>query len=102
LPKIYLSVFFINITGIYIYIMKISAQLIKSDTNYIARCPELDINCYGANKREALKRLRNVIQFYIDSAKELGMEIDGIVAVSINGEPNDELVNPPVYSTAIN
>ena len=55
--------------------MKLSAELIKSEKEFVARCPELDINCYGSNKNEAIRRLKSVIQFYIDSAKELGLEV---------------------------
>lgn len=66
--------------------MKLSAELIKSENEYVARCPELDINCYGSNKDEAIRRLKSVIQFYIDSAKELGLEIEGLVAISIDGK----------------
>ncbi len=84
--------------------MKLSAELIKSEHEYIARCPELDINCYGTDKNEAIRRLRNVIQFYIDSAKELGLEIEGLVAISVNGEIAKETsLNPnPLLSTSVN
>ncbi len=70
--------------------MKLSAELIKSEKEYIARCPELDINCYGYNKNEAIRRLRSVIRFYIASAKELGLEIDELTAISLNGEKDYE------------
>jgi hypothetical protein len=70
--------------------MKLSAELIKSEKEYIARCPELDINCYGYNKNEAIRRLRSVIRFYIASAKELGLEIDELAAISLNGENDFE------------
>ena len=66
--------------------MKLSAELIKSEKEYIARCPELDINCYGYDRKEAIRRLRSVIRFYISSAKELGLEIDELTAISLNGE----------------
>ncbi len=66
--------------------MKLSAEIIKSEKEYIARCPELDINCYGYNRNEAIRRLRSVIRFYISSAKELGLEIDELTAISLNGE----------------
>jgi hypothetical protein len=66
--------------------MKLSAEIIQSQKEFIARCPELDINCYGSNKKEAVRRLRNVIQFYLDSAKDLGLQIDGSIAVSFKGE----------------
>ncbi len=82
--------------------MKLSAEIIKSEKEYIARCPELDINCYGADKKEAVRRLKNVIQFYIDSAKELGLQIEGLIAISINGETTYETVLDASHSTSVN
>ena len=56
--------------------MNISIKLIDNGNEYIASCPELDINCYGSNKDEALRRIKAVISFYINSAKELGININ--------------------------
>ena len=56
--------------------MNISIKLIENGSDYIANCPELDINCYGQNKEEALRRIKTVIYFYINSAEELGISTD--------------------------
>ncbi|MFA5518282.1 MAG: hypothetical protein WDA74_03420 [Spirochaetota bacterium] len=56
--------------------MNISINLINTGTEFIANCPELDINCYGSDKEEAMQRIRKVIAFYIESAKELGLDIN--------------------------
>ena len=82
--------------------MKLSAELIKSEKEYIARCPELDINCYGNDGNEAIRRLKNVIQFYINSAKELGLPVEGLVNISINGESAKETIADPQYSNSVN
>lgn len=66
--------------------MRITVNLIKMDNEFIANCPELDINCYGENKHEALKRIQNVIYFYIDSAKELGLDVENLQEIMIDGE----------------
>ena len=66
--------------------MKITVNLIKMDDEFIANCPELDINCYGSNKSEALKRIQSVIYFYIDSAKELGLDVENLQEILIDGE----------------
>ena len=66
--------------------MKITVNLIKTDDEYIANCPELDINCYGSNKNEALIRIQNVIYFYIDSAKELGLDVENLQEILVDGE----------------
>ncbi len=55
--------------------MDISITLIEDGKEYIANCPELDINCYGSSEEEATRRIKEVINFYIDSAKEFGVKI---------------------------
>jgi predicted RNase H-like HicB family nuclease len=65
--------------------MNISIKLIDNGSEYIANCPELDINCYGSNKNEALRRIKDVISFYINSAEELGISINPLKDVSFDG-----------------
>jgi len=83
--------------------MKISVQVIEAENEYIATCPELDINCYGYDKKEAVNRIEKVIQFYIESAKELGLDVDSLHEIKIDGE-NRETQNPQINmpSEAIN
>ena len=73
--------------------MNISIKLIKTETEFIANCPELDINCYGSDKNEAMERIRKVIAFYIESAKELGLDINPLRDISIDGFENFYTVN---------
>jgi len=65
--------------------MNISIKLIDNGSEYIANCPELDINCYGSDRDEAIRRIRAVINFYISSAKELGININPLKDISFNG-----------------
>jgi len=65
--------------------MNISIKLIDNGSEYIANCPELDINCYGSDKDEAIRRIRAVISFYINSAKELGISINPLKDISFEG-----------------
>ncbi len=65
--------------------MNISIKLINNGEEFIANCPELDINCYGSDKNEAVRRLKDVIYFYINSAKELGIDINPLKDISIEG-----------------
>ena len=62
--------------------MKLSINLIKNKNEFIANCPELDINCYGETKNEATGRIRKIICFYIESAKELGLDVQNIENIS--------------------
>lgn len=66
--------------------MKLSVKLVPQDKEFIATCPELDISCYGADRGEAIRRIHNVLFFYIQSAKELGLEIESFDSISIEGE----------------
>ena len=58
--------------------MNISIKLIDNGSEYIANCPELDINCYAPNKEDALRRIKAVIYFYINSAEELGISTNSV------------------------
>jgi len=74
--------------------MNISIKLINNGGEYIANCPELDINCYGSNENEAVRRLKDVISFYINSAKELGIDINPLKDISIEGSEKVFFVDP--------
>ena len=66
--------------------MRITVKLIEQENEFIANCPELDINCYGGNKGEAIRRIHSVINFYIESAKELGLDIQHFKGIAVEGE----------------
>lgn len=73
--------------------MKLSIKLICNQNEIIANCPELDINCYGSDKKEAIRRIQNVINFYVDSAKELGLEVESFTEISVEGEENRSITD---------
>ncbi len=66
--------------------MKLSVKLIHQNDEIIANCPELDINCYGSDRNEAIRRIKKVIHFYIDAAKELGLNVEKMYELNIDGE----------------
>lgn len=66
--------------------MKLSIQVIELEREYIANCPELEINCYGADRSDAIRRIQNVLQFYISSAQELGFDVENFDSMAIDGE----------------
>jgi len=84
--------------------MKFSVKLITTEKEIIATCPELDINCYGNDRDEAIRRIKKVIRFYIESAKELGLDVDSIDELSVDGEIKSNLHGnaSTQNSTAIN
>jgi hypothetical protein len=71
--------------------MKLSIKIIQNNDEIIANCPELDINCYGSDKHEAISRIKKVITFYVDSAKELGLDVEPLNEITIDGEFNQPL-----------
>ncbi len=75
--------------------MKLSIKLIHNHEEIIANCPELDINCYGSDKDEAIRRIKTVINFYVDSAKELGLDVESLTEISVEGEMNQSLEDSP-------
>jgi len=66
--------------------MKLSITLLQVDDEFIASCPELEINCYGSDKGDAVRRIKNVLQFYIASAQELGFDVESLDTMIIEGE----------------
>lgn len=47
----------------------------KDDT-YIASCPKLEVYSYGRTFDKAVARLKEVVNFYMESAKELGVSLE--------------------------
>ena len=56
--------------------MSLSIQVRKKNNEYTASCPELEIFCYGKDEAQAKKRLKKVIQFYAETASELGYDLN--------------------------
>ena len=56
--------------------MNFGINVWEKDGEYIASCPELEIFCYGENEEQAKLRLKKVIQFYIETATDLGYRIE--------------------------
>lgn len=80
--------------------MKISVNLTQQNSEFIANCPELDINCYAPNKEDAVRRMQSIINFYVESAKELGLEVESFTEMVIDGKQTKELLCEKLPSTA--
>lgn len=81
--------------------MNISIKLIDNGSEYIANCPELDINCYGSDRDEALRRIKAVINFYIHSAKELGISINPLKDTSFDGTDVSFFSQQTLYNSSL-
>ena len=66
--------------------MRINIKLTEKENEFIANCPELDINCYGTNRKEAVRRIQQVIEFYVQSARELGLDVENFNEVAVDGD----------------
>ena len=83
--------------------MKISVNLFENKEQFVASCPELEINCYGDSKDEATRRIKEVLSFYLKSAEELGLEVEKFENISIEGNEFPFLPNQyGVISKALN
>jgi len=65
--------------------MKVTVNLEQHSGECLAICPELEISCYGATQSEAMRRIQNVLTFYISSARELGLDVDQFELVAADG-----------------
>ncbi|MDA3901640.1 MAG: hypothetical protein PF637_14110 [Spirochaetes bacterium] len=79
--------------------MNISVKLLKNDDRFIATCPELEISCYASSQTEAKHRIKEVISFYLHSAKELGLEVEQFDSLMINGKYSGTLTPPSCFDT---
>ena len=73
--------------------MKISIKLVENKNEFIANCPELDINSYGSSRSDAVRRLISVLKFYIETARELGLEVEQLDKIVIDGEKDYGLID---------
>ncbi len=50
--------------------MLLTIEVFKEESEYIAKCKELNVFSYGKSSEKAVKRLHKVINFYLQSATE--------------------------------
>lgn len=63
--------------------MEFKLEVFKSEDNsFIATCPKLNIYSYGKTLDKAITRLREVVNFYLESADELGVTLEELCSSS--------------------
>ena len=77
--------------------MKISVKLLEKNNEFVATCPDLDINCYACNKDEAIRRIQNVINFYIESAQEFGIDVESMTELIVDGKKQKKLFPTKIH-----
>ncbi|MBU1075722.1 MAG: hypothetical protein KKH98_00420 [Spirochaetes bacterium] len=70
--------------------MVLTIEIFKKKRNFVAKCKELDIYSYGSSSEMAVKRLKKVIAFYVQSAGEYLNEDKEVKA---NFSINTEFIN---------
>ncbi len=50
--------------------MRLTIEIFKQDSSFVAKCRELDIYSYGLTSDDAVERLKKVISFYVQSVGE--------------------------------
>ncbi len=74
--------------------MDLTIRIQQKNGEYVASCPELDIHCFGPSKTKASNRLKNVIQFYFDSAQDIQIHAKADLALQQTTSPqNNESQN---------
>jgi predicted RNase H-like HicB family nuclease len=59
--------------------MELQIEVFKEkEGSYIATCPKLEIYSYGETPDIAIDRLKKVVNFYMESAEELGVTIEDL------------------------
>ncbi len=81
--------------------MKISVTLSSRGSEFVANCPELDINCYGSSRNDAVRRMQAIISFYMESARDFGADVETMTEMVIDGAAVDfraQKICPPTCS----
>ncbi len=67
--------------------MYFSVEVYKKDrVTFVASCPEMGVFSYGLCVEQAVDRLKQVVQFYIDSSQEMGLSLEELGVRSPWGE----------------
>ncbi|MDI6786110.1 MAG: hypothetical protein QMD92_05305 [bacterium] len=63
--------------------MELVVEVFKEgNESYIASCPKLDIYGCGKSIEEAVSRLKKIVNFYVESAEELGISLEELCDAS--------------------
>ena len=65
----------------------------KGRKNYVAACPELNLETPAATREKALNRMEKVLLFYLNSAKEMGIEPELLEFASRKHKKQKELLH---------
>lgn len=85
--------------------MYFSVEVYRKDKEtFVASCPEMGVYSYGRTVEQAVDRLKQVVQFYLESSEELGLSLEemGIGAPFADGAPEEAEEERPARRSAVN
>lgn len=68
--------------------MDISVEVYRDkDNTYVASCPKLDVYSHGETLNKAVNRLREIVNFYVEAADELGLSLEELCGANVEISP---------------
>ena len=64
-------------------------------------CTDLDVASQGETMDEALKNIKEAVDLYLESAKDLGIMDEVYERLGISEEPGEEVSIPKIFKTEI-
>lgn len=82
--------------------MYFSVEVYRKDANtFVAFCSEFDTYSYGGSIEVAVERLKRVVNFYLESAEEMGLSLEEL-GVAQSGKQKLPRVSPHNSKAALN
>ncbi|MBU0567061.1 type II toxin-antitoxin system HicB family antitoxin [bacterium] len=64
--------------------MDLSVEVYRDkDNTYVASCSKLDVYSQGETLNRAVNRLREIVNFYVESADELGLSLEELCGANV-------------------
>lgn len=72
--------------------MDLSVEVYRDkDNTYVASCPKLDVWSCGETINKAVSRLREIVNFYIEAADELGLSLEELCGANVEIIPTGRI-----------
>ncbi|NUN11724.1 type II toxin-antitoxin system HicB family antitoxin [Candidatus Micrarchaeota archaeon] len=60
-----------------------TAVIWKENKEYVSVCPELDVSSFGSTKKKALENLKEAIELYLETVKELKIKLPATTVIPL-------------------
>lgn len=83
--------------------MYYSVEVYRKDPDtFVAFCSELDVYSYGPSIEFAVERLKRIVNFYLESAEEMGLTLEELGLQTGEQTPDVPRVSPHNFKAAVN